>query len=139
MAGDRIHVESLQGTPQAPGRLSTTMQVAGLDVTKGALLIHDGRRAEVCKVSEDNSLTLVSKFEAPVGSGEQCSMALYGDSVYRTAGSRVEVCNFAGMSGGYTNAVRLVAAWYAQQVMSTVHHEHACQLAPHRHVGCMVI
>jgi hypothetical protein len=116
----KVLLEQLEGPPRPPGRVSTTLQLAGLDVTANALLLHDGRQAHVYRISEsDNSLTQLSQFESPGvpvaadakqdtadgaargvtvagGSGGGCSMALYNDSVYRTAERRVEVCNLSG-------------------------------------------
>lgn len=118
-------LEQLEGPPRPPGRLSTSLQLAGVDVTAHALLLHDGRQAHVYRISEsDNSLTQLSQFESPGvppaadgkqpaavgaaggsgltvagGSSGGCSMALYSDSVYRTAERRVEVCNLSGEPG----------------------------------------
>jgi hypothetical protein len=116
----KVLLEQLEGPPRPPGRLSTSLQLAGLDVTANALLLHDGRQAHVYRISEsDNSLTQLAQFESPGvpvaadakqgtpdgaaggvtvagGSAGSCSMALYNDSVYRTAERRVEVCNLSG-------------------------------------------
>jgi hypothetical protein len=115
-----VLLEQLDGPPKPPGRLSTSLQLAGLDVTAHTLLLHDGRQAHLYRISEsDNSLTQLSQFESPgvpiaadtkqgtadgtaggvtvaVGSAGGCSMALYSDSVYRTAERKVEVCNLSG-------------------------------------------
>ncbi|WIA30074.1 hypothetical protein OEZ86_000169 [Tetradesmus obliquus] len=118
----RVLLEQLEGPPKPPGRISTSLQLAGLDVTANALLLHDGRQAHVYRISEsDNSLTQLSQSESPglpvavdakqtvedgttgcgvtVAGGNTgcCSMALYNESVYRTAERRVEVCNLSGV------------------------------------------
>lgn len=116
----RVLLEKLQGSPAPPARLTTGLKIAGLDVTTQTLLVHDGRKAQVYGIDDgDSSLNLVSEFEAPgvpaadvfAGAADQktvlvttgvagtCSMALYNDSVYRTAEHRVEVCNLSGEKG----------------------------------------
>eukprot|EP00879_Flechtneria_rotunda_P011811 GHRR01012338.1.p1 GENE.GHRR01012338.1~~GHRR01012338.1.p1 ORF type:complete len:1377 (+),score=585.08 GHRR01012338.1:1099-5229(+) len=127
VAAGRLLLEQLDGVPRPPGRLSSSLQLTGLDVTKHALLLHDSTRAEVYRIAEaDNSMSLASHFDSPhppkpraaprspadrdgktddvgvevtVASSLDggCSMALYSDSVYRTAEGRVEVCNLAGV------------------------------------------
>lgn len=116
-ATERVLLEKLVGPPDPPGRLTTQLNIMGLDVTANTLLVHDGRKAQVYKVNDgDSSLSLMSEFEAqappaadvPTGTASKravtvaagvaggCSMALYNDSVYRTADQRVEVCNLSG-------------------------------------------
>lgn len=120
-AADRVLVEKLEGAPTPPGRLTTPLKLAGLDVTANMLLLHDGSRAQVYKINgSDSSLSLQSDFESPAvasvednsgltdskgvtlttGGAVGCAMALYNDSVYRTADRRVEVCNLSGMCKG---------------------------------------
>lgn len=44
-------VESVDADPQRPpGKLQTEMQIMGLDVSKGVLLVWSGSRAETYKV-----------------------------------------------------------------------------------------
>lgn len=111
-------LEQLDGAPRPPGRVTTALQLAGLDVTEDALLLHDGMQAHLYTVNKaDNSVTELSQFESPgapsdavdsAGSGvavascvgRGCSMALYSDSVYRTADHKVEVCSFSGKNHG---------------------------------------
>lgn len=113
----RVLIEQLSGPPKPVVRLATSLRLAGLDVTSGALLLHDGKQAEVHKISDvDNTTSLLSQFEgpglpvpdaaaanaetarvsAPGAASGACAMALYNDSVYRTAERRVEVCNLSG-------------------------------------------
>lgn len=112
------------GGPKPLGRVNTSLQLAGLDVTRHALLLHDGQTAQVFAISEaDSSTSLLSEFAAgsaaPAGAAaagggsgsvsgkhgsglvvscasSSCCMALFGDSVYRIAELRVEVCNLSG-------------------------------------------
>ena len=119
-------VEKLEGPPAPPGRLTTPLKLTGLDVTGNALLLHDGSKAQVYKiVQSDCSLSLLSEFESPAlpaaenpaepaaskgitlatsGAGA-CAMALYNESVYRTADQRVEVCNLSGMHKRLTSCL----------------------------------
>lgn len=70
------------------------MQLLGLDLSKGLLLVWDGERAEVYKVTETNDIMPASQFETT----SRC-MAINNDSVYRAAENKVEVVNMAGEFG----------------------------------------
>jgi hypothetical protein len=111
-------------------------------VTANALLLlHDGRQAHVYRISEsDNSLTQLSQFESPGvpvavdekqaavegaaavcsitvagASSGGCSMALYNDSVYRTAERRVEVCNLSGEACAFcSDSTMFTCPWHCQ-------------------------
>lgn len=122
VAASKVLVQSLDGSEPAI-TVSTALQLSGLDLTQGALLLHDGWRAEVLRVSTDGSTSLAAQFEVQglpvnvqgsaaaaaedypdrtshgvqVGNGDgRVAMALHGDCVYRTADGRVEVCTWAG-------------------------------------------
>ncbi|KAG1665494.1 hypothetical protein FOA52_009755 [Chlamydomonas sp. UWO 241] len=74
-----------------PARLEAKMQMLGLDISKGQLLVYDGTRADLYKVTDQGEIT-------PVG-GFQCAsraMAICNDSVFRAADDRIEVTNTAG-------------------------------------------
>lgn len=117
-------MQRLDGSGPA-GSVSTSLQLASIDVTAGALLLHDGWHAEILQLNSlDGSTTMAAQFEvlglplpgkAAAGSGADAdaeragglgvtvgpgdgrvSMALHGDCVYRTAEGRVEVCSWAG-------------------------------------------
>ncbi|PNW79678.1 hypothetical protein CHLRE_08g362650v5 [Chlamydomonas reinhardtii] len=93
VAVDRVVLENLEVEPQRPpGRLQLQdMQLLGLDLSKGLLLVWDGERAEVYKVTETNDIMPASQFETT----SRC-MAINNDSVYRAAENKVEVVNMAG-------------------------------------------
>lgn len=123
VAAGKVLVQRLDGTGPVTA-VSTSLQLAGIDVTAGALLLHDGWHAEVLRLNgTDGSATPAAQFEVPglpvagraagaagagddgdgaparvsVGPGDgRVSMALHGDHLYRTAEGRVEVCSWAG-------------------------------------------
>ncbi|KAG2490014.1 hypothetical protein HYH03_011479 [Edaphochlamys debaryana] len=90
---DRVVLENLEVEPQRPpGRLQLQdMQLLGLDLSKGLLLVWDGERAEVYKVTETNDIMAASQFETT----SRC-MAINNDSIYRAADNKLEVVNMAG-------------------------------------------
>jgi hypothetical protein len=108
----RVLVQATDGSGPA-ATISTSLQLAGLDLTATAVLLHDGRQAEVHSISTaDGSSSLLARWAAPAlapaspASGAAsccalpgCSMALHGDSVFRTAEGRVEVCSLQGEHG----------------------------------------
>jgi hypothetical protein len=125
VAAGRVLVQRLDCSGPA-GSVSTSLQLASIDVTAGALLLHDGWHAEILQLNSlDGSTTMAAQFEVPglplpgkaaAGSGAEAdaervgalgvtvgpgdgrvSMALHGDCVYRTAEGRVEVCSWAGV------------------------------------------
>jgi hypothetical protein len=147
-AAGKVLLEQLEGPPRPPGRISTPLQLAGLDVTANALLLHDGRQAHVYRISEsDNSLTQLSQFDSPGvpvaadvkqaaeegatggssgvtvagGSSGGCSMALYNDSVYRTAERKVEVCNLSGESNAFLHCITIVRSSFFVPCRLCVH------------------
>lgn len=123
MSAGKLLVQRLDGSGPAT-EVSTTLQLAGIDLTAGALLLNDGWRAEVVRVDELNgSSSVAATFEvqglpthaakaaAAAGAEDTASacqgvsvgacdgrvaMALHADCVYRTAEGRVEVCSWAG-------------------------------------------
>jgi hypothetical protein len=123
VAAGQVLVQRLDGSAPAV-MVSAKLQLAAVDVTNGALLLHDGCRAEVLRFNDEaGSTVLAAEFEvqslptqqAPsaagsadadgraaggvvVGAGDgRVAMALHGDCLYRTAEGRVEVCNWAGV------------------------------------------
>lgn len=116
----RVLVQHVDGG--SPTLISTDLQLAGVDVTAGALLLHDGHRAEVHTFDEScGSMQLTARFEVHGGAMQAldtaehkleagqtgrgaavsastvgASMALHEQCVYRTAPGCVEVCNWAG-------------------------------------------
>jgi hypothetical protein len=123
VAAGKVLLQRLDGSGP-PATVTTDLQLASIDVTDGALLLHDGWRAEVLRFNGvDGSATLAAQFELQglptqakaadctdstddraagvvmVGAGDgRVSMALHEDFLYRTAEGRVEVCNWAGES-----------------------------------------
>lgn len=125
VAAGKVLVQRLDGSGPA-STVTTNLQLASIDITDGALLLHDGWRAEVLRFnSVDGSTALAAQFEVQglpmqgiaaaegsnsadddraaggvlVGVGDgRVSMALHGGSLYRTAEGRVEVCTWAGES-----------------------------------------
>jgi len=122
VAASKVLVQSLDGSEPAIA-VSTALQLSGLDLTQGALLLHDGWHAEVLRVGTDGSTSLAAQFEVQglpvnvqgsasaaaedypdrtnqgvqVGNGDgRVAMALHGDCIYRTADGRVEACTWAG-------------------------------------------
>ncbi|GIL44704.1 hypothetical protein Vafri_2223 [Volvox africanus] len=93
VAVDRVVLENMELEPQRPpGRLQLQdMQLLGLDLSKGLLLVWDGERAEVYKVTEANDIMAASQFET----SSRC-MAINNDSIYRAAENKLEVVNMAG-------------------------------------------
>jgi hypothetical protein len=132
VAAGKVLLQRLDGSGPA-ATVTTNLQLASIDITDGALLLHDGWRAEVLRFNGvDCSTTLAAQLEVQglptqakaadgsdsaddragggvvVGAGDgRVSMALHEDSLYRTAEGRVEVCNWAGES---TSCVACVAA-----------------------------
>lgn len=127
--------------------VTTSLQLAGMDLSAGALLLHDGRHAEVHSISSvDGGTTLAALFEAswPAASSSGqakpdqgaagstaaaaaasccadagCCMVLAGaERVCRTAEGCVEVCDLSGML--------LLGATLAAP--SFIHPAHPCQL-----------
>jgi hypothetical protein len=123
VAAGRVLVQRLDGSGPATS-VSTSLQLASIDVTAGALLLHDGWHAEILQLNSlDGSTIMAAQFEVPglplpgkagagtdadaehagglgvtVGPGDgRVSMALHRDCVYRTAEGRVEVCSWAGV------------------------------------------
>lgn len=94
VSADSVIVEACEGASGKPAaRLTVDMQIREVGLSRGLLLVHNGRRAEVHCLTEGGELSLLAQFDAP-----GCrSMAIYGDSVFRTAGNRVEVCNTSGI------------------------------------------
>jgi hypothetical protein len=123
VATGRVLVQRLDGSG-AVATVSTALQIASIDITAGALLLHSGWHAEVYRFSDmDGSSSLVAQFEvqglptqgstaadASSGTGSdqvhtglsvgvddgRVAMALHGDCLYRTAEGRVEICTWAG-------------------------------------------
>ncbi|GLC64378.1 hypothetical protein PLESTF_000154800 [Pleodorina starrii] len=93
VAVDRVVLENMETEPpRPPGRLQLQdMQLLGLDLSKGLLLVWDGERAEVYKVTETNDIMAASQFETT----SRC-MAINNDSIYRAAECKLEVVNMAG-------------------------------------------
>jgi hypothetical protein len=93
-----VLVEQLgENGPQAPARVRTQLTLAGLDVTPGALLLHDGTQAEVYLLTPENEVELQAQFGAAGSSKNgRGAMAIRGESVYRTGQGCIEVCNLTG-------------------------------------------
>ncbi|MEW5317550.1 MAG: hypothetical protein WDW38_008838 [Sanguina aurantia] len=92
-AVDQVMVESIDADPQRPpGKLQTEMQIMGLDVSKGVLLVWSGSRAETYKVTDKNEVEVASSFETT-----SKSLAIINDSIFRTADHRIEVVNHTGV------------------------------------------
>lgn len=114
VAAGQVLLERLTGPPLPPACVSTALALVGLDVGPSALLLHDGRHAEVHALRADGAAELAGSFECPgsTSSGDDSiggwpcaaatSMVLCGQGVARTAGNRVEVCSY---SGGWHRAV----------------------------------
>lgn len=122
VAAGQVLVQRLDGSAPAV-MVSTKLQLAGVDVTNGALLLHDGCRAEVLRFNDAaGSIVLAAEFEVPglptqqapsgggasaegraargvvVGAGDgRVAMALHGDVLFRTAEGRAEICSWAGV------------------------------------------
>mmetsp|Transcript_30722 Transcript_30722/g.68056 ORF Transcript_30722/g.68056 Transcript_30722/m.68056 type:complete len:1411 (+) Transcript_30722:34-4266(+) len=92
---DRLVVESVdpdqQGSMRAPGKLTTKMQILGLDISKGMMLVYDGTRGDLFKVTDTNDVVESGSFETT-----SRAMAIQNDSIFRAADNRIEVCNTAG-------------------------------------------
>lgn len=123
VATGRVLVQRLDGSGTV-ATVSTALQIASIDVTEGALLLHDGWHAEVYRFSDvDGSSSLAAQFEvqglqtqgstaadASTGTGSdqvhtgitvgaadgRVAMALHDDCLYRTVEGRVEICTWAG-------------------------------------------
>ncbi|GAX73042.1 hypothetical protein CEUSTIGMA_g494.t1 [Chlamydomonas eustigma] len=88
---DQLIVEVPDGEDKQPARLKAGMQMLGLDMSRGTILVYDGTRAVVHKYNDSSEISEVSRFETTAR-----AMAVHNDSVFRTAEDRVEVCNAAG-------------------------------------------
>jgi len=92
---DRVLVENLGegGVTGAlpPGKLQLSMQVLGLDVSRGSLLVYDGTKCEVFRVTEQLDMVPAGGFDTT-----SRALAINNDSIYRAAEGRLEVCNAAG-------------------------------------------
>lgn len=63
VAAGKVLVQRLDGAGPV-AEVSTTLQLAELDVTAGALLLHNGWRAEVLRINDgDGTSTLAAQFE----------------------------------------------------------------------------
>ena len=47
---DQLIVEALDGPERPPAKLRTNLQMMGLDMSKGTLLVYDGSRADLYRV-----------------------------------------------------------------------------------------
>lgn len=90
-SAERLMVESVEGTTKIPGKLSATMQITSIDLSRQVLLIYDGKTVELYKIGDNFELTQSNSFESPAR-----AVALHNESVYRAVENRVEVCNFSG-------------------------------------------
>ena len=104
-----------------PWRLRTSLRLRGLDVTSDAVLIYDDEKAEVHAISrsgDEAEFVPAGQLDARGSGGVRTqsasaqrggsgrggegggacggAMALIGESVFRLAGDKVEVCNFGG-------------------------------------------
>jgi len=135
VATSQVLLERMIGPPKPVARVTSSMQLTGMDVTNGALLLHNGQQAEVHKINEaDNTTSLLARFEGSdvpaLGGGAaggppaglpavrissaaiSCSaMALHRDSVYRVAERRVEVCNLSGGAACHSHATTNVTGF----------------------------
>lgn len=89
---DNLIVEMLDGDDRPPFKLECEMQMLGLDISKGILLVWDGSRAQMFRVSDVNDIGDAGAFDST-----SRAMAIHNDSVYRCAELRLEVCNMAGI------------------------------------------
>ena len=110
--------------PRAPARVRTQLTLAGLDVTPGALLLHDGTRAEVYCLTPDNELELQTQFEG-TGAAKQGrgAMAIRGESVYRTGQDCIEVCNMAGRAAVSLSCPLMLSCVSYTAVVKCIWHE----------------
>lgn len=51
-------VEVLDGQEKPPAKLKANLQMMGLDISKGTLLVYDGSRADLYKVGVQGSLAV---------------------------------------------------------------------------------
>ena len=49
---DQLIVEALDGQDRPPAKLKANLQMMGLDISKGTLLVFDGSRADLYRVRE---------------------------------------------------------------------------------------
>ena len=73
---DQLMVELMDGLGRPPAKLRAKVQMLGLDISKGTLLVYDGTRADLYKVRA--VLSSGSKGEVTVTQSAQCMMGAWG-------------------------------------------------------------
>lgn len=100
VATGRVLVQRLAGSGSV-ATVSTALQIASIDITAGALLLHDGWHAEVYRFSDmDGSSSLAAQFEVQGLPTQGSTAALLADASNGTGSDQMHIGITVGAGDG---------------------------------------